>query len=103
MSAKEDYKTSKSKKTLQGESGFYPVTPEKKDNDFSKTFNLRDLSPYSPVYRTIKRSYDTSMVHGDLAIIETPLAISAPKSFIQEVQGKAFQISKLLVWEEEEE
>lgn len=46
---------------------------------------LRDLSPFSPIYTTIKKSYDNSLFNCDLAIIETPLAHPAPKSLIEEV------------------
>ena len=85
MSINEEGKNQKIKKVKESEVQKTFVSPEKKDYDHAKMPFLRDLSPFSPIYTTIKKSYDNSLFNCDLAIIETPLAHPAPKSLIEEV------------------
>lgn len=85
MSTKQDSKTKKPRKTKEAkekDAAKLPRTPEKPESEFVKIPYLRDLSPFSPTYRTVKKSYDTHGIHCDLAMIETPLNAHVPKSFI---------------------
>ena len=93
MSAKPSAKAPKSRKSKEpkqtepSEEPKAPMTPEKRQNEQGKLPYLRDLSPFSPIYRTIKRSYDTHGLHYDVAMIETPLNANHPKSIIDEVEA----------------
>lgn len=105
MSTKQDSKSKRSRKLKElkePEPSRTFKSPEKPEPEKAKTPFLRDLSPFSPIYRTIKKSYDTNNIHCDLAMIETPLNLHMPKSIIDEVEGGLNQISKILAWEEEE-
>lgn len=82
MSIKEETKNQKLKKLKESEPSKYFLSPEKRDCDFAKSPLLRDLSPFSPIYPTIKKSYDNYASNCDLAIIETPLVKPPPKSII---------------------
>lgn len=82
MTEKEEAKLLKNKKMKEAEMPKILATPQKREIQPNRTPNLQDLSPYSPVYRTIKISYDTNAAQCDLAIIETPMNATAPRSFI---------------------
>lgn len=82
MSIKQETKNQKLKKLKDSEPQNRFLSPEKQDYDLAKTPLLRDLSPFSPIYPTIKKSYDNYTSNCDLAIIETPLVQAPPKSII---------------------
>ena len=85
MSTKQESKTKKQRKTKEAKEPQVvkpPKTPEKHQSEFVKIPYLRDLSPFSPTFRTVKKSYDAHGFHYDLAMIETPLNVHVPKSLI---------------------
>ena len=84
MPPKEDSK--KGRKNIKTDDFPYLLcSPEKKEQDVYKNMNLRDLSPYSPVLRTIKRSYDRANLTLDMAIIETPNDHLVRRNIIDEI------------------
>ena len=103
MPIKEGPKNHKQKNNPSEEIQSLLISPCKREEDNCKTVNLRDLSPFSPVLRTIKKSYDSHYLNLDLAMIETPNPKFDRPSLIEEVDAAAPQISKILVWEEDDE
>ena len=82
MPPKEDSKKIKPKIHQQDELQRFLGSPDKKEEDYHKNVNLRDLSPYSPILRTIKKSYDNANVPYDFAMIETPNVQKMRRSFL---------------------
>lgn len=83
MPPKEDSKKGKPKQQQSDELLKFFGSPDKKEEEHLKNVNLRDLSPYSPILRTIKRSYDIAHVPYDFAMIETPNIQKVNKSFLE--------------------
>ena len=96
---KEDSKKGRAKIGHSEDLPRFLATPEKKEEDAFKTVNLRDLSPFSPILRTIRRSFDAHHLTYDLAVIETPNVQRVRHCLIDEVDGMNQQISKVLDWE----
>lgn len=65
---------------------------------------LFDLSPLSPIMRTVKKSFQFSSPQCDLAMINTPLGMNKQKSLIEEVDEESHhKISMVLGFEEANE
>ena len=69
MPPKEDSKKTKPKISQSEDTQKLLGSPNKKEEEPYKTVNLHDLSPFSPIMRTIKKSFDSHNFQCDFAMI----------------------------------